>query len=262
MRFIFSEDEQSIMIEPSALVAYCDDFLEAARFTDYAPNGLQVEGDRPVRHLVSGVTASAALIEAAIEDGADVILVHHGWFWKHENPCLTGVKGRRARTLIRAGASLIAYHLPLDAHPTVGNNAMLGSRLGVLDVAPTLVANGLVWAGRLPTPLTPEALAAQVSQQLGRQVTLVGQERGPIARIAWCSGGGQGYLEQAAALGVDAFLSGELSEQTTHLARETGICYLAAGHHATERDGVQALGTHVADVFGLSHRFIEIDNPA
>lgn len=250
------------MIEPGALVAYCDEFLEAARFADYAPNGLQVEGERPVSRLVSGVTASAALIEAALDEKADAILVHHGWFWKNENPCLTGIKGRRARALLRAGVSLIAYHLPLDAHPEVGNNATLGVRLGFLDRQPTSLANGLVWTGRLPAPAAPEELAERVSRQLGRRVTLVGQDRDPIARIAWCTGGGQGYLEQAAVLGVDAFLSGELSEQTTHLARETGISYLAAGHHATEREGVQALGMHLATRFGLWHRFIDIDNPA
>ncbi len=250
------------MIEPRALVAYCDRFLDAPRFADYAPNGLQVEGDRLVTRLVSGVTASAALIDAALDEGADAILVHHGWFWKNENPCLIGIKGRRARTLLSAGISLIAYHLPLDAHPEVGNNVTLGARLGFTEMEPTTVANGLLWVGRPPIPVLPEALADQVSRQLGRGVTLVGESRGLIERIAWCTGGGQGYLEQAADLGVDAFLSGELSEQTTHQAREHGLCYLAAGHHATERYGVQALGSHLADRFELLHQFIEIDNPA
>lgn len=250
------------MIEPRALVAYCDHFLDASRFADYAPNGLQVEGDRPVQRLVSGVTACAALIDAALEYAADALLVHHGWFWKHENPCLIGIKGHRARKLLSAGVSLIAYHLPLDAHPEVGNNATLGSYLGFLETEPTAIANGLVWVGRLPIPLLPQALAEQVSLQLGRQVTLVGESRVSIERIAWCTGGGQGYLEQAAELGVDAFLSGELSEQTTHQAREHGLCYLAAGHHATERYGVQALGSHLANRFELLHEFIEIDNPA
>jgi dinuclear metal center YbgI/SA1388 family protein len=250
------------MIEPRALVAYCDRFLDAARFADYAPNGLQVEGERPVTRLVSGVTASAALIDAAVEARADAILVHHGWFWKNENPCLIGIKGRRARALLSAGVSLIAYHLPLDAHPEVGNNATLGARLGFVETEPTAIANGLVWVGRLPVPVAPEGLADQVSRQLGRQITLVGAGRGSIERIAWCTGGGQGYLEQAADLGVDAFLSGELAEQTTHQAREYGLCYLAAGHHATERYGVQALGAHLAERFGLRHEFIEIDNPA
>jgi dinuclear metal center YbgI/SA1388 family protein len=254
--------ESDMTIEPLALVAYCDGFLDASRFADYTPNGLQVEGDRPIRRLVSGVTACAALIDAALDRDADALLVHHGWFWKNENPCLTGIKGRRARTLLSAGVSLIAYHLPLDAHPEVGNNATLGDWLGFVETEPTAIANGLVWVGRLPVPLSPPALADAVSRRLGRQATRVGPDRRSIERIAWCTGGGQGYLEQAAALGVDAFLSGELSEQTTHQAREVGLCYLAAGHHATERYGVQALGSHLAERFKLLHEFVEIDNPA
>lgn len=250
------------MIEPRALVTYCDRILEAARFSDYAPNGLQVEGDRPVRRLVTGVTASAALIESAIQDGADALLVHHGWFWKGETPCLTGMKAHRVRLILGAGMSLLAYHLPLDAHPQLGNNVSLANALGFLDARPAVSGNGLLWLGRLTRPLAPEALAEEVTRLLGRQVVMVGQERGPIERIAWCTGGGQGHLEEAAALGVDAFLSGELSEQTTHQARELGLCYLAAGHHATERYGVQMLGQHLAECFGLWHRFIEIENPA
>ncbi|MBK1640759.1 Nif3-like dinuclear metal center hexameric protein [Chromatium okenii] len=250
------------MIDPRALVAYCDDFLAVTQFHDYAPNGLQVEGERSIQRLVSGVTACAALLEAALAREADAILVHHGWFWKHDNPCLIGIHGRRARTLLNAGASLIAYHLPLDAHPEVGNNALLGQRLGFVAREPTAIANGLVWAGRLAQPCSAVVLAEQVTQTLRRQVTLVGHTQRLIERVAWCSGGGQGHLEAAAALGVDAFISGELSEQTTHQARECGLCYLAAGHHATECDGVQALGTHLAARFGLWHEFIEIDNPA
>ena len=250
------------MIQPTALAAYCDRFLEAARFADYAPNGLQVEGDRPIRRLVSGVTASAALIEAAIALEADAILVHHGWFWKGESPCLVGMKGRRAKTILSAGLSLIAYHLPLDAHPEVGNNARLGARLGVVGGHPAEGSNPNLWQGRLARPLSAAALAEHLEQTLGRRPLRVGLEREQISQIAWCTGGGQGYIEQAAALGVDAFISGELSEQTTHQARELGICYLAAGHHATERYGAQALGEHLAEQLGLWHRFIEIENPA
>lgn len=250
------------MIEPQALTTYCDQLLAVADFTDYAPNGLQVEGERPIRRLVSGVTASLALITAALELEADALLVHHGWFWKGENPCLTGLKGRRARTLIRGGASLIAYHLPLDAHLTLGNNAMLAARLGVLDAQPTGIGNGVVWTGRLSEPTPPAVWAQQVGARLGRTGTLVTGAPAPVERIAWCTGGGQGYLEAAAALGVEAYLSGEISEQTTHTARELGLCYLAAGHHATERYGVQALGRHLAERFGLDHRYVEIDNPA
>ncbi|EXJ13837.1 Nif3-like dinuclear metal center hexameric protein [Imhoffiella purpurea] len=250
------------MIESRDLVAYCDQLLDAGRFSDYAPNGLQVEGSRPVERLVTGVTASAALIEAAIEARADAILVHHGWFWKNENPCLVGPKGRRARRILEAGISLLAYHLPLDAHPELGNNARLADELDVRDAEPTQVAKGLVWVGRLSAPMEPESLARHVARRLGREPMMVGRRSGPLERIAWCTGGGQGYLEQAAELGIDVFLSGELSEQTTHQARESEICYLGAGHHATERYGVQALGTHLAEHFGLQHLYVEIDNPA
>lgn len=250
------------MIEPRALVTYCDRFLDAPSFSDYAPNGLQVEGDRPIRRLISGVTASAALIEAAIDAEADGILVHHGWFWKRESPCLVGMKGQRAKLVLRAGISLIAYHLPLDAHPDVGNNATLGRRLGLVDAEPTGAGHGLLWVARLPEPLSPDVFAGRVSRELGRDPLLVGHMPRRLERIAWCTGGGQGYIEQAADLGVDAFLSGELSEQTTHEARELGLCYVAAGHHATERYGVQALGDHLSDCFGLRHQFVDIENPA
>jgi dinuclear metal center YbgI/SA1388 family protein len=250
------------MIAPRELADYCDRLLGAAAFADYSPNGLQVEGVRIVNRLASGVTASAALIEAARDAGADAILVHHGWFWKGESPCLVGPKGRRARLLFESGASLIAYHLPLDAHPTLGNNATLAARLEILDALPAQTGNGLLWTGRLAAPLDPEDWAARVARQLGRPGTLIRGSERPVGRLAWCTGGGQGHIEAAAALGVDAFLSGEISEQTTHLARELGICYLAAGHHATERFGVAALGAHLAERFNLEHGYIEIDNPA
>jgi len=250
------------MIDPHALSGYCDRLLDCAAGDDYAPNGLQVEGERPIRRLVSGVTASLALIEAAQDLGADALLVHHGWFWKGENPCLTGLKGRRVRALIRGGASLIAYHLPLDRHPTLGNNATLASHLGILDAQATGIGNGVLWTGRLATPTPPADWAAAVGARLGRTGTLVAGSDRPVQRLAWCTGGGQGYIEAAAALGVEAFLSGEISEQTTHAARELGIAYLAAGHHATERYGVAALGGHLAQHFSLEHRYIEIANPA
>lgn len=249
------------MVYPRECAAYCDQLLEAARFRDYAPNGLQVEGERPIRRLVTGVTACLALIEAAISEQADAILVHHGWFWDREDPRLVGFRAHRARRLLNAGLSLIAYHLPLDAHPVIGNNVLLGRRLDLADAEPTGIGEGLVWRGRLPRPMTPVEFAGHVSQRLGRQTMSVGRTEGSILRVAWCTGAGQDYLEQAADLGIDAFISGEISERTVHQARELGICYLAAGHHATERDGVRALGAHLAERFGLWHAFIEIDNP-
>lgn len=250
------------MAEVFELASYCDALLDAASFADYCPNGLQVEGERPVRRLITGVTASLALIEAAVGEGADALLVHHGWFWKGESPCLTGIKGRRVRALMRAGAGLLAYHLPLDAHPELGNNARLGQVLGLLDTRPTPAGDGLVWQGRLPRVMPAADLAELIARALGRAPLHVAGCNRPLATLAWCTGAAQGFLTQAAALGVDAYLSGEISEQTTHEARELGVDYFAAGHHATERDGVMALGEHLAERFGLEHRFLDLGNPA
>jgi dinuclear metal center YbgI/SA1388 family protein len=250
------------MVEVTELEAYCDGLLSAADFADYCPNGLQVEAERPVRRLISGVTASRALIDAAAADGADAILVHHGWFWRGESPRLTGMKGRRVRALLGAGMSLLAYHLPLDAHPELGNNRCLADRLGFLDARATAAGGGLVWRGRLAEPAPGALLAARLSEVLDHAVVQVAVKAAPVEQVAWCTGAAQGYIEEAAVLGVDAFISGEISEQTTHQARELGLDYLAAGHHATERYGVQALGDHLAERFGIEHRFIDVDNPA
>ncbi|MFZ1537714.1 MAG: Nif3-like dinuclear metal center hexameric protein [Chromatiaceae bacterium] len=249
------------MVTAIELQAYCDELLGARGFDDYCPNGLQVEGTRTIRRLVSGVTASLALIEAATAGEADAILVHHGWFWKGEAPCLTGPKGRRVRALIESGASLLAYHLPLDAHAELGNNRQLARLLGIEGPVPTGAGRGLVWRGQLAQPLSGEAFAEQMAVALGRSPLRIPARGRPLASIAWCSGAAQGFIEEAAALGVDAYLSGEISEQTTHLARELGIDYFAAGHYATERWGVQALGVQLANVLGLEHRLLDIDNP-
>lgn len=250
------------MIEIAALHTYCDELLASAGFDDYCPNGLQVEGDRPVRRLVTGVTASQALIDAAIAAEADALLVHHGCLWKGESPCLVGMKGRRIRALVRSGASLLAYHLPLDAHAQFGNNRQLARVLDIAEAGPTALAGGLLWRGRLTQPMAAAALAAYIAQALGRAPLHLAAHARPIATIAWCTGAAQGFIAQAAMLGVDAYLSGEISEQTIHQARELGVDYFAAGHHATERYGVQALGRHLADRFGLDRLFLDLDNPA
>jgi len=251
------------VIEIDALRAYCDRLLACSEFNDYCPNGLQVEGERPVRRLVSGVSASQAFIDAGIDEGADALLVHHGFFWKGEAPCLVGMKGRRIRALAHAGTSLFAFHLPLDAHPAFGNNRQLARVLGILDARPVApaVPSLLLWQGRLHNPVSARGFAAQIVRALGREPLHVPAHGRPIATIAWCTGGAQGLIEQAAELGVDAYLSGEISEQTTHQARELGLDYFAAGHHATERYGVQALGTHLAERFGLEHRHLDLHNP-
>lgn len=250
------------MLELKTLVDYCADFLSIAEFQDYCPNGLQVEGAGRVERIVTGVTASQALIDAAAEEKADVVLVHHGFFWKGEDPCLVGPKGRRVRALHAAGMSLLAYHLPLDAHAELGNNRRLAELLGIQQPAPASVGDPLLWRGHLPGPESATRFRERIAAALDRVPVHVPAGDRPIMRLAWCTGGGQRYIEQAAALGVDAFLSGEISESTTHLARESGVAYFAVGHHASEREGVRALGEHLSERFGLWCRFIDIDNPA
>lgn len=246
----------------ATLVEEAQRYLNAASIADYCPNGLQVEGRPQVRRIVSGVTASQALVDAAVEAGADVLLVHHGYFWKGENPCVTGMKQRRLKTLLTHDISLLAYHLPLDLHPEVGNNVQLGRQLGITIDGPLEPDNprtvGL--AGLLDEPMSPRDFARRVQQVLGREPLLVEGE-GLIRRVGWCTGGGQGYIDQAIAAGVDLYLSGEASEQTFHSARENGISFIAAGHHATERYGVQALGEYLARHFAIEHLFIDCPNP-
>ncbi|MCE5182709.1 MAG: Nif3-like dinuclear metal center hexameric protein [Betaproteobacteria bacterium] len=239
---------------------YAGQLLDAARFRDYCPNGVQVEGRAEISRLVTGVTASLDLLKAAIEAGADAILVHHGYFWKNEDARITGVKRARIELLLRHNVSLLAYHLPLDAHPTLGNNAQLAQKLG-FRVNGWFGEQNIACHGELVEALSLSQFGAHVAAMLGRQPLFIGEERRPVRRIAWCSGGAQGLFEEAIRLGVDAFLTGEISEQCVHLARETGVAFIAAGHHATERYGVQALGEHLAEKLGVSHRFIDIDNP-
>lgn len=247
------------MVNLYDLVAFCDEFLESARFQDYAPNGLQVQGRETVKRIVSGVSASQTLIEAAVERGADAILVHHGYFWRGEDPRVVGMKARRLSALLRHGISLIAYHLPLDAHPEIGNNARLAADLGV-KVTGRFGPGELAMHGETAAPVSGADLAGRLAQCLGRPPLHVATDR-PIVRIGWCSGAAQDYLEQAAALGLDAYVSGEISERTWHAARELGIHYFAAGHHATERHGVRALGERLAAQFGLVHEFVDEANP-
>jgi dinuclear metal center YbgI/SA1388 family protein len=241
------------------LLQACDALLQPERFKDYGPNGLQVEGARPIRKLASGVTASRAFIEAAIAQGADALFVHHGLFWRGQDGRVTGWMRERLRLLLAHDMHLLAYHLPLDAHPQLGNNAQLGQRLGVQADA-YFGEQALVFAGPTDWP-DAMALAQHVQQTLGRTVTCVGGER-PIRRLAWCTGGAQGQFEAAIAAGADAYITGEISEPQAHLARETGVAFLACGHHATERYGAPAVAAHVAAQLGLAHVFIDIDNPA
>jgi dinuclear metal center YbgI/SA1388 family protein len=247
------------------LSAYLEGLLEAARFRDYCPNGLQVEGRAEVRRIVCGVTASQALIDAALEYGADAILVHHGWFWKNEDGRVTGFRKRRMQALLAHDINLFAYHLPLDAHGELGNNAQLASRLGWTTTG-RFAEQDIGFLGTpanavLPAPTLADDLAMQVGQVLGRTPLLVGDGRRIVKTVAWCTGGAQSYFEQAILAGADLYVSGEISENTVHLARESGVPYLAAGHHATERYGVMALGRHLAERFDMVCDYVELDNP-
>lgn len=242
------------------LVSYLDGLMAPGKFRDYCPNGLQVEGRSEITRLVAGVTASQALLDAAVDRQAEAILVHHGYFWKGEDGRVTGIRRNRLATLLANDINLFAYHLPLDAHPELGNNAQLARRLGWLPEG-RFGEQDIAWLGTVAEPCDLSALAAKVASVLGREPMVIGDGLRPIRRIAWCSGGAQGYFEQAIALGVDAYLSGEISEQTVHLARESGVAYLAAGHHASERFGVQALAEHLAQQFGIACDFVDLDNP-
>jgi dinuclear metal center YbgI/SA1388 family protein len=235
--------------------------LQPERFKDYGPNGLQVEGVAEVHRLVSGVTASLALIDAAIEEGADALLVHHGLFWRGQDGRLTGWLGQRVRRLMAAGVNLWAYHLPLDAHPELGNNAQLGRRLGLVADA-RFGDQELGFIGSAGAHAGVQSLADTARAALGRELTLLPGDGRPLRRVAWCTGGAQGYFEPAIEAGADAFITGEISEPQAHLARETGVAFLACGHHATERFGAEAVAAHVAAQLGIAHRHIEIDNPA
>ncbi len=251
------------MVQLTELVNYTDSLLGAGRFRDYCPNGLQVEGRPEVHKLVCGVTACQALIDAAVAAEADALLVHHGYFWKGEAAPITGIKMRRIKALLEAGVSLLAWHLPLDAHPQLGNNAQLGQRLGLITEGrfPLQDDEAVGLRGQLAEPQAAEIFAEKIESVLGRRPLHFVPNTRPIKTIAWCSGGAQSYIEAAADAGVDAYLSGEVSEQTFHLAQERDIHFFAVGHHASERYGVQALAGHLAQKFDFESQFIDILNP-
>ncbi len=246
-----------------SIETYLNQLLEITHFKDYCPNGLQVQGKKPIKTLITGVTASLALIEAAILQQADAILVHHGWFWKNDDSRIVGQLHARLKLLMDHQINLFAYHLPLDQHPLFGNNVQLAKVLGI-DIQGQSIENDLVWHGKLRTSVKKpnlENLVSTIEKKLQRKPLVIGNLKQPIKKIAWCTGGAQGYIDIAANLGADVYISGEISEQTTHVARELGIAYISAGHHATERYGVEALGKHLGQEFGIKHLFIDIPNP-
>jgi dinuclear metal center YbgI/SA1388 family protein len=248
------------MVKINELNHYTQQLMQVARFKDYCPNGLQVEGRAEINKIVTGVTASMALLEAAHQAGADLILVHHGYFWRNEAPELVGIKRKRIKFLLEHDINLMAYHLPLDAHGEFGNNVQLGKLLG-FDAQNYTGADDLIACAELAADLPLSVIANLVEQRLGRPVLTIGEATQSIKKVAWCTGAAQGYIDQAIALGADLFISGEISEQTVHQSLESGVAYVSAGHHATERYGVQALGRHLAEKFDLEHVFIDIHNP-
>ncbi|MDO6443743.1 Nif3-like dinuclear metal center hexameric protein [Marinobacter sp. 2_MG-2023] len=246
------------MATRDSILAKLNEWLQPENFQDYCPNGLQVEGKRDVKTIITGVTASRALIEAAIAANADMVIVHHGYFWKGEDQRIQGMKRERLKRLLDNDINLVAYHLPLDDHPEYGNNRQLADILSIENPRPL---NGLVWEGELQGAMSPEKFGLHIARALHREPLKVGDGKAEIKRVGWCTGAAQGFIDTAINARLDAYISGEISEPTTHTARECGIHYYAAGHHATERYGVKALGVALEKEFGVNHRFIDCDNP-
>jgi dinuclear metal center YbgI/SA1388 family protein len=245
------------------LTQYLNQLLNSDNINDYCPNGLQVEGKPEIGKIITGVTASERLIDAAIEHQADTILVHHGYFWKGESQVITGLKKNRLAKLLKHDINLLAYHLPIDVHSDLGNNAVLANLLGITNVVPveSVKPKGVLMQGKLSTPMSIDQFGQLVNSKLQREPLINAVNNELVSTIAWCTGGGQGYIDVAAELGVDVFLTGEASEQTIHSSREFGIHFVAAGHHATERYGVKSVGEHLANEFGLDVQFVDIHNP-
>jgi len=246
------------------LERYLIELLKPEQIKDFAPNGLQIEGSKSINKIVTGVTANQALIDIAIAEKADAILVHHGYFWKNESYVIRGMKHKRIKALLENNISLFAYHLPLDIHPTLGNNAQLAQLFDIETTGPLELGNpvSVAMQGVLNSPLTGDSLAKVINSKLHRKCLHIQAPSNKVIKtVAWCSGGGQNFIELAAEQEVDAFISGEVSEQTTHIAREMDIHFFAAGHHATERYGIKALGEHITKELDINVVFADVDNP-
>jgi dinuclear metal center YbgI/SA1388 family protein len=244
------------MVNRRDLASYCDDYLSVDQFKDYCPNGLQIEGCEEITNIISGVSANLDLIERAIDEKADALLVHHGFFWKNEDAKITGIKRNRIAQLLANNINLFAYHLPLDAHTEVGNNVQLAQKLAIQN--PTPIGDTLVWQGDIDMSLAQFGRVVESATQ--RKPLILGDDNKQLKRIAWCTGGAQSYIDHAIDVDADIFLTGEVSEQIPAIAKENDIAFISAGHHATERYGVQALCQHLSDKFDLKHQFIDIDN--
>ncbi|MCF2946967.1 Nif3-like dinuclear metal center hexameric protein [Paraglaciecola aquimarina] len=246
------------------LLCFFEKLLSPNKIKDYCPNGLQVEGKQTISKVITGVSATQALIDHAVCVNADAIFVHHGYFWKGEDPCITGMKKKRIETLLAHNINLFAYHLPLDIHPELGNNAQLAKLLGINNLTGLEEGNpnSVAMRGEFSPSISADELTQRITLNLNRQPLHESSNKKQISTVAWCTGGGQGYIQQAADLGIDAFITGEVSEQTIHVAREMNIHFYAAGHHATERYGAKAVAEYVNQQLGLEASFVDIDNPA
>ncbi|OSI13133.1 Nif3-like dinuclear metal center hexameric protein [Neisseria canis] len=249
------------MVTRQEILDWCGNTLQVANFTDYAPNGLQVEGCTNIGKIVTSVTASLAAIEYAVAQQADMLLVHHGMFWKSEPVTITGWKKQRIATLLQHQINLVGYHLPLDAHPELGNNAQLAKRMGWVLEKQTGEQN-LLNIGCLSEKQSLTVVAAMLAHTLEREPVVVGDHSKQIKKLAWCTGGAQNFFQQAIDEQVDAYITGEISESQYHLANETGVAFISAGHHATERYGVQALGEAIRGRFGVELYCFDEQNPA
>lgn len=250
------------MVDIKNLANYLDALLKTSLFSDYCPNGLQVSGKSSISTIVTGVTACQALIDEALRLKADAILVHHGFFWKGENPCIIGMKRNRIAALLGHDINLLAYHLPLDAHPEFGNNIQLAKKLDLIpDPISTENPTNLCYLGKREVLLSGDQFSQFMTERLARLPLYIPGKSREIKKVAWSTGAAQDAIEQALLWEVDAFITGEVSERTVHMARENGLHFYAAGHHATECFGVQALGDHLSQKFGLKAIFINIENP-
>ena len=241
------------------LIKIIDDLLHPELFKDYAPNGLQVEGKSEISRIVTAVSATQNVLDQALALKADALLVHHGWFWRGENPAVVATKYRRLKTLMSGEINLVAYHLPLDAHVTLGNNAQMAKLLAATDVIQG-GENSFIWSG-LVSPITVQRLACHLEKNLNRPPLVLGDQTKTVSRLAWCSGAAEDFFEEAIAIGADAYISGEATERTTHLARETHVPFLVCGHHATERLGIKALSDWLSENHGLECIFVDDENP-
>ncbi|AUZ03898.1 Nif3-like dinuclear metal center hexameric protein [Vitreoscilla sp. C1] len=248
-------------MQRNELMTWIHNQLQVDVFKDYAPNGLQLQGKAEIGHITCAVTASLAAIEAAVANGSDLLLVHHGWFWKSEPTVITDWKFKRIQTAMQAGLNIAGYHLPLDAHPQWGNNAQLAHVLG-LKMQAQFGHQNLLAQGVLQDALSLADFNQQIETALQRQPTVIGRPEKPIQHVAWCTGGAQGFFQDAIDAGVDAYITGEISEAQYHLANETDVAFIAAGHHATERYGIQALASAIEVEFGIAHQFFDEANPA